>query len=524
MGEIEVYDTTLRDGTQGEGVAFSVADKLRVAERLDAFGVHYIEGGWPGSNPKDIEFFERAKQKTFRRARLAAFGSTRRKDVRIEQDEQVRLLLDAATPVVTIYGKTWLLHVLQVLQTTPDENLGMIEDTVRHLKAHGKFVVYDAEHAFDGCKDDREYAFATWQAAERGGADVVTLCDTNGGSLPREIAEITRYASGGLGGRVGIHTHDDIGLGVANALAALDAGATHVQGTLNGYGERTGNCSLTSVIPILEFKYRKRSVPAESLATLKKLSQFIDETANIRPNPRLPWVGAAAFSHKGGTHVNAVQKALTSYEHIDPALVGNTRHVLISDLAGRSNIVMKARELGFDITNQTPELREMLDRIKGLEHDGYEFESADGSLALLIRRVLIQTTPPFAVDAYHVSMRREGETSVCEATVKVHVGHECAHTVADGDGPVNALDAALRAALVKIYPQLDRVRLTDYKVRIIDSRSGTAAKTRVLIASSDGLSEWGTVGVNDNIIEASLQALTDSLEYALVKDRVASVL
>jgi 2-isopropylmalate synthase len=521
MVDIEIYDTTLRDGTQGEGVAFSVADKLRVAERLDAFGVHYIEGGWPGSNPKDVEFFERAKKKTFRSARLAAFGSTRRKGVRAEQDEQVRLLLDAATPVVTIYGKTWLLHVLQVLQTTPDENLAMIEDTVRHLKTHGKFVVYDAEHAFDGCKDDREYAFATWQAAERGGADVVTLCDTNGGSLPHEIAEITRYASGGLGGRIGIHTHDDIGLGVANALAALDAGATHVQGTLNGYGERTGNCNLTSVMPILEFKCRRRSVPGGSLATLKELSQFLDETANIRPNPRLPWVGAAAFSHKGGTHVNAVQKALTSYEHIDPAVIGNTRHVLISDLAGRSNIVMKARELGFDITNQTPKLREMLERIKGLEHQGYEFESADGSLALLIRRVLVQTAPPFVVDAYHVSMRREGETSVCEATVKVHVGQECAHTVADGDGPVNALDAALRAALVKFYPQLERVRLTDYKVRIIDSTSGTAARTRVLIETSDGVSEWGTVGVNENIIEASLQALVDSLEYALVKDRVA---
>jgi 2-isopropylmalate synthase len=521
MTDIEIYDTTLRDGTQGEGVAFSVADKLRVAERLDAFGVHYIEGGWPGSNPKDIEFFERAKQKTFRRARLAAFGSTRRKDVRVEHDGQVRLLLDAATPVVTIYGKTWLLHVIQVLQTTPDENLAMIEDTVRHLKAHGKFVVYDAEHAFDGCKDDREYAFATWQAAERGGADVVALCDTNGGSLPHEIAEITQYARGGLGGQIGIHTHDDIGLGVANALAALDAGATHVQGTLNGYGERTGNCNLTSVMPILEFKCRRRSVPAESLAALKELSQFVDETANIRPNPRLPWVGAAAFSHKGGTHVNAVQKALTSYEHIDPALIGNTRHVLISDLAGRSNIVMKARELGFDITNQTPELREMLDRIKALEHQGYEFESADGSLALFLRRVLIQTGPPFAVDAYHVSMRREGQTSVCEATVKVHVGQEGAHTVADGDGPVNALDAALRAALVRFYPQLERVRLTDYKVRIIDSTSGTAAKTRVLIETSDGVSEWGTVGVDENIIEASLQALVDSLEYALVKDRVA---
>jgi 2-isopropylmalate synthase len=519
---IEIYDTTLRDGTQGEGVAFSVADKLRVAERLDAFGVHYIEGGWPGSNPKDIEFFERAKHRTFRRARLAAFGSTRRKDVAVDQDDQVRLLLDAATPVVTIFGKTWLLHVIEVLQTTPDENLAMIGDTVRFLKAHGKFVVYDAEHAFDGCKDDKEYALATWKAAEAAGADVVTLCDTNGGSLPREVLELTAFARAHLQGRLGIHTHDDIGLGVANALASLDAGVTHIQGTLNGYGERTGNCNITSIMPILQFKYRRASVPAESFAQLKELSQFLDETANLRPNTRLPWVGAAAFSHKGGTHVNAVQKVIQSYEHIDPALVGNARHVLISDLAGRSNIVMKARELGFDVTNATPQLRDMLAEIKDLEHQGYEFESADGSLALLIRRALTGQPRPFVVDAYHVSMRREGATSVCEATVKVRVGKESAHTVADGDGPVNALDAALRAALVRFYRQLEQVRLTDYKVRIIDSRSGTAARTRVLIESTDGVSEWGTVGVNDNIVEASLQALTDSPEFALVKDSASS--
>ena len=514
---IEIYDTTLRDGTQGEGVTFSVADKLRIAERLDAFGVHYIEGGWPGSNPRDIEFFDQAKRKTFRRSRLAAFGSTRRKDIKTEADEQVRLLLDAATPVVTIFGKTWLLHVREVLQTTPDENLAMIADTVAHLKANGKFVVYDAEHAFDGCKEDRAYALATWQAAERAGADVVTLCDTNGGSLPAEIVDMTRLARQGLSGRLGIHTHDDIGLGVANALASLDAGVTHVQGTLNGYGERTGNCNLTSVMPILEFKLHRTSVPPESLAQLKELSQFLDETANLRPNPRLPWVGSTAFSHKGGTHVNAVQKVIRSYEHIDPALVGNARHVLISDLAGRSNIVMKARELGFDITNDTPQLREMLARIKALEHQGYEFESADGSLALLIRRAMSDDAAPFTVDAYNVAVRRDAAESICEAVVKVRVGEESEHRVAEGDGPVNALDAALRAALVRHYRQLEHVHLTDYKVRIIDSRSGTAARTRVLIASSDGVSEWGTVGVDENIVEASLQALVDSLEYALVK-------
>src|SRR5258706_9334764 len=515
--DVEIYDTTLRDGTQGHGISFSVADKLRIAERLDAFGVAYIEGGWPGSNPKDSEFFREAKGRTCRTARLAAFGSTRRKGVKAEDDDQVKLLVDASTSVVTIFGKTSLLHVREVLQTTPKENLEMIADTVRYLKQHGKFVVYDAEHCFDGFKEDRDHALATLKAAESAGADVITLCDTNGGSLPAEVAEITRLARAGVNTRIGIHTHDDIGLGVANALAAIEVGATHVQGTINGYGERTGNCNLTSVIPNLQFKLKKSCVPPASLATLTELSQFVDEMANLRPNARLPWVGAAAFSHKGGTHVNAVQKVLHSYEHIDPGSVGNTRHVLISDLAGRSNIVLKARELGFDLSTETSHLKTMLKTIKDLEHQGYEFEAADGSLALLIRRALTGEPPPFSVDAYHVSMRSEGKTSVCEATVKVRAGDKQSHTVADGDGPVNALDAALRSAPVTFYPQLQSVRLTDYKVRIVDSRSGTAAITRVLIESSDGTSDWGTIGVNENIIEASLQALGDSLEYALIR-------
>ena len=519
--DIEIYDTTLRDGTQGQGISFSVADKLRIAERLDAFGVHYIEGGWPGSNPKDIEFFEQARHRTFHRARLAAFGSTRRKSVAAGADEQVRLLVDAATPVVTIYGKTWLLHVREVLQTTPEENLAMIADTVAFLKAHGRFVVYDAEHAFDGCKDSAEYAVATWKAAEAAGADVVVLCDTNGGSLPGEIAEMTRLARQSVAARLGIHTHDDIGLGVANALAAVEAGATHVQGTLNGYGERTGNCNLTSVVPNLAFKLKRSSVPSESLASLTELSQFVDEIANLQPNARLPWVGAAAFSHKGGTHVNAVQKVLHSYEHIDPSLVGNTRHVLVSDLSGRSNITMKARELGFTLGNDTPQLHAILQRIKSLEHQGYEFEAADGSLTLLIARAMNPAPPPFIVDGYHVSMRADGTSSVCEATVKVRVGADAAHTVAEGDGPVNALDGALRAALHEFYPKLDRIRLTDYKVRIVDSAAGTAATTRVLIESTDGQSWWTTIGVNPNIIEASLGALVDSLEYALMRGVLA---
>jgi 2-isopropylmalate synthase len=515
--EVEIYDTTLRDGSQGEGINFSVMDKLRIADKLDAFGIHYIEGGWPGSNPKDVEFFAEARRRKFKHARLAAFGSTRRKGVAVESDDQVRLLIEAHTPVVTIFGKTWLLHVKEVLRTTPDENLAMIADTVRFLKDDGKFVIYDAEHAFDGYKDDPEYALATWQAAEKAGADFVVLCDTNGGTLPRELAVITAAARGKLTTRLGIHTHDDIGLGVANALVAVEAGATHVQGTMNGYGERTGNCNLTSVIPNLALKMKKACVPERSLAQLRELSQFVDEIANFRHDPRQPWVGQTAFAHKGGMHVNAVQKVARSFEHIDPAVVGNRRRVLVSDLAGKSNIVMKAQELGFRVTNDTPELKTILARIKELEHEGYEFEAAEASLALLISRALKHEGLPFRVDAYHVSMRRDGPSSICEATVKVRVGSEGGHTVAEGDGPVNALDKALRAALVKFYPQLKKVVLTDYKVRILESSSGTGARTRVLIQSTDGKREWGTVGVNDNIIEASLQALVDSMEYALMQ-------
>jgi len=515
--QVEIYDTTLRDGSQGEGINFSVADKLRIAEKLDAFGVHYIEGGWPGSNPKDIEFFAQARKRKFKNARLAAFGSTRRKDVAVEQDDQVRLLIEAGTPVVTIYGKTSMLHVKEVLRCTPEENLAMIGDTVKFLKDNSKYVIYDAEHCFDGYKLDPEYAVATWQAAEKAGADFVVLCDTNGGCLPEEVAVITRVAMGKLNCKIGMHTHDDIGLGVANALAGLEVGAVHVQGTINGYGERTGNCNLTSVIPCISLKLKKTSVPEKSLSKLKELSQFVDEIANLRHNPRQPWVGSAAFSHKGGTHVNAVQKLASSYEHIDPALVGNARTVLVSDLAGRSNIVMKAQELGFKLNNDTPELKTILNRVKELENSGYEYEAAEGSLALLIGKTLKHREPPFTVETYHVSMRRDAKESICEATVHVRVGKKVHHEVAEGDGPVNALDGALRAALTKSFPHLKRITLTDYKVRILDSATGTAAQTRVLIQSSDGKREWGTVGVNENIIEASLQALAESMEFALLK-------
>jgi 2-isopropylmalate synthase len=516
--QVEIYDTTLRDGSQGEGINFSVADKLRITEKLDAFGIHYIEGGWPGSNPKDLEFFKLAARRKWRHARIAAFSMTRRKGVRVESDELMRQILEAETPVVTIVGKSWLLHVKEVLRARPDENLAMIGDTIRFLKDHGKTVIYDAEHAFDGCKDDPDYALDTWLAAEKAGADCVCLCDTNGGALPADITRIVGAARGRLTTALGIHTHNDCGLGVANGIAGLEAGATQIQGTINGYGERTGNCNLTSVIPIVHFKLGWSCVPAASLPKLKELSEFVDEIANLRHDPRQPWVGQTAFAHKGGMHVHAIDRVARSYEHIHPEAVGNVRRVLVSDMSGRTNILLKAAELGFRLEPDAPETRAITARVKELESQGYEFEAAEASLALLIRGILDHNPELFfTVDSYHVSMRSNGRESVCEATVKVRVGDQVHHTVADGDGPVNALDGALRSALVRSFPRLRRVSLTDYKVRILDGVAGTAAKTRVLITSSDGRREWGTVGVSENIITASLQALVDSIEYALLQ-------
>jgi 2-isopropylmalate synthase/homocitrate synthase family protein len=516
--DVEIYDTTLRDGAQGEGINFSATDKLRIAEKLDAFGIHYIEGGWPGSNPKDMEFFKQAARRKWKSAKIAAFSMTRRKGIPVEQDELMRLILEAETPVVTIVGKTWLLHVTEVLRAKPDENLAMIGDTIRYLKDHGKTVIYDAEHSFDGYTDEPEYALATWQAAEKAGADCIVLCDTNGGRLPTEIAKITAFAKSKLNCRIGIHTHDDCGFGLANAIAAVDVGATQVQGTINGFGERTGNCNLISVIPTLEFKMKLRSVPAKSMPKLKELSEFVNEVANIRHDPRTPWVGQSAFAHKGGMHVHAIERVARSYEHINPEAVGNFRRVLVSDMSGRTNILMKAKELGINLKPDAPETRAITAKVKELEANGYEYEAAEASLALLIRGILDHNPELlFTIETYHVSMRRDKKESICEATVRVRVGDKVAHTVAEGDGPVNALDAALRRALINFFPKLKNVQLTDYKVRIINGGTGTAAKTRVLIASSDGKREWGTVGVSENIIEASLEALEDSMEYALLK-------
>jgi len=520
---VYIYDTTLRDGTQGEGFQLSGLDKLRIAQRLDDFGVDFIEGGWPGSNPKDIEFFREAKKLPLKHARLAAFGSTRRADSRVEDDPQVRLLLEAETPVVTIFGKSWELQVTEVLRTSVEENRAMIHDTVAYLANHGREVIYDAEHFFDGYKDSPEHALSTLEAAAAGGAACLVLCDTNGGSLPSEILQICLAVKARLPDvAFGIHTHNDCELAVANALAAIQAGASQVQGTINGYGERTGNCNLTSVIPLLQLKLGLNAVP--HLEKLRDLSYFVDEVSNNPHFARAAFVGSTAFAHKGGMHVNAVQKLARSYEHIAPASVGNVQNILVSELSGQANILVKAEALGLPLAKGSPEAAEVLRRVKQLENDGYSFEAADGSLELLIRRVVGTYVKAFDLHEYHTSFRQycDGHTPVCEATVKLSVNGERTITVAEGRGVLNSLDLALRKALRPFYPDIDALALVDYKVRIIDGHDATAAKTRVLMVSTDGSHDWGTVGVSDNIIEASWLALVDAIDWFLQQRRTAT--
>ncbi|MEY5012898.1 MAG: hypothetical protein RLZ22_466 [Verrucomicrobiota bacterium] len=518
-----LYDTTLRDGTQGEGFQLSVLDKLRIAKRLDEFGVDFIEGGWPGSNPKDVEFFREAKSLKLKHAKLAAFGSTRRANAAVGEDPQVALLLEADTPVVTIFGKSWELHVTEVLRTTVEENRAMIRDTVAHLVKHGREVMYDAEHFFDGYKDSPEHALSTLEAAAEGGAACLVLCDTNGGTLPEEIEKICEAVRERLPQvPFGIHTHNDCELAVANAVAAVRAGATQVQGTINGYGERTGNCNLTSVIPILQLKLGMQVVPR--LEKLRDLSYFVDDVSNNPHFARAAFVGRTAFAHKGGMHVNAVQKLARSYEHIEPASVGNEQNILVSELSGQSNILIKADELGLPLEKGSAEASAVLKRVKELENEGYSFEAAGGSLELLIRRTLGNHARPFDLTEYHTSFRqyRDGHPPVCEATVKLMVDGTPELTVAEGKGVVNALDLALRKALLPFFPEISEVSLVDYKVRIIDSHDATAAKTRVLIVSTDGENNWGTVGVSENIIEASWLALVDGIDLFLQRRRVAA--
>lgn len=516
-GKLRLYDTTLRDGAQGEDVTFSVEDKLRIAARLDAMGFDYIEGGWPGSNPRDVEFFRRAADIDFRHARLAAFGSTRRAKSDVREDQNIRALLDAGTPVVTIFGKTSMMHVRSALQTTPDENLAMIADSVRFLVESGREVVYDAEHFFDGAAEDERYALKTLEAAAAAGASTLVLCDTNGGTMTEEIVRLVRIVRAAFSAPVGIHTHNDCELAVANALAAIRAGASHVQGTINGYGERCGNANLCSIIPNLQLKLGIPCLPDDRLPLLTDLSRMVSELSNQAPRKYLAYVGESAFAHKGGVHVNAVMKLPSTYEHIQPEQVGNRRRVLVSDLSGRSNVMYKARELGIAMNGQGEDLREILDIVKAREHRGYSYENADGSLELLIREQIGEWTEFFRLEGLKLIILKEspeGEPT-SEALIKVRVGNLVEHTAAEGNGPVNALDNALRKALDRFYPQLRETYLSDYKVRVLEGSDGTAANVRVMITTRHGQESWNTVGVSTNIIEASWKALVDGVYYHL---------
>lgn len=518
---LEIYDTTLRDGMQGESVNFSVADKCRVAEQLDDLGVDFIEGGWPGSNPRDIAFFEQARRLKLGHARLAAFGATRRKSLDCASDPSIQALLKAETPVVTIFGKSWLLHVTDALRLSREENIEIIADTVSFLVARVPFVIYDAEHFFDGYAADPEYALETLRAAAAGQPQRIVLCDTNGGTLPSTIASVTRDVAEKIAVPLGIHCHNDGDLAVANTLAAVSAGAIHVQGTINGYGERCGNVNLCSVIPNLELKLGIEVIGREQLKKLREISRFVSEIANLSYNSRAPFVGDSAFAHKGGVHVSAVERNPLTYEHITPESVGNGRRVLVSDLSGRANVAAKARELGLELNDEQRVLQELKQR----EYDGYEFEAADASFELLVRKLCGAEQSFFELLGFRVIDEHRGALMpLSEATIKIKVGERIEHTAATGNGPVNALDNALRRALEGFYPTIAEMRLIDYKVRVIPSRlSGTASLVRVLITSGDLSGEWGTVGVSANIVEASWRALVDSVEYKLTRDRVLPI-
>ena len=519
---IKLYDTTLRDGTQGEGVAFSMEDKVRIAQRLDALGIHYIEGGWPGSNPKDLRFFKRVQGAVFKTAKISAFGATRRPGVRPQEDPNLQALVEAGPPVVTIFGKSWDFHVTAALGTTLEENIAMIGDSIAYLLKHFEEVIYDAEHFFDGFKRNREYALATLRAAEAAGAHCLVLCDTNGGCVPHEITAILAEVKKVVRPEspLGIHVHNDTECAVANTLAAVSAGVNHVQGTINGYGERCGNANLVSIIPNLMLKLGLDSIPRENLRDLRDVSRFVSELANRKPWSAQPYVGDSAFAHKGGIHVSAVLKHPDTYEHVDPETVGNHRRVLVSELAGQANILWKAREYGIDLDKNTPDARRILEMLKRMEDEGFQFEGAEASFELLMERALGNHRPYFELQGFRVIVEEQGSGTepVAEATVKLRVKGIEEHTAASGNGPVNALDHALRKALEDFYPNLRQMSLLDYKVRILDESKATAAKTRVLITSGDGDETWGTVGVADNIIEASWQALVDSVEYKLRRD------
>ncbi|MEW6088031.1 MAG: citramalate synthase [bacterium] len=520
MYKLKIYDTTLRDGSQGEGVSFSLEDKLRIVKKLDELGVHYIECGWPGSNPKDEFFFQEVKKLRLLQAKVSAFGSTRKPGSKVNEDSNTHALLSAGTEVITIFGKSWDFHVKKALETTLGENLRMISDTVCFLKSKKREVIYDAEHFFDGYKANRDYALKTLEKAYEAGSDCLCLCDTNGGTLPWEIEEIagtvkTRFPKISLG----IHTHNDNDLAVANSLVAVKCGVNMVQGTINGYGERCGNANLCSIIPNLQLKLKINCLAERRLQMLTEVSRFVSELANLPHRENQPYVGKSAFTHKGGVHISAVRKHGATYEHIDPVLVGNARRILVSELSGQSTILSKAEKFGLDFTKNDPHVKEILKSVKKLEQMGYQFEGAEGSFELLVKKAMGKHRKFFDLESFRVLVEKRGSKDILsEAVIRMEVDGERKYAVAEGDGPVNALDNALREILKDFYPQLKDMKLIDYKVRVLNEGVGTVAKVRVLIESADHEDTWGTVGVSENIIEASWQALVDSIEYKLLKD------
>ena len=520
MSKIIIYDTTLRDGAQAEGITFSAEDKVKIARRLDDFGVDYIEGGWPGSNPKDVEFFRQIRNFKFKHARLAAFGCTRRPKHTAATDAQIKHLIESGAPVVTVFGKSWDFHVTDALRATLQENLDMIYDSVKHLKSLGREVIFDAEHFFDGYKVNAEYAVKSLQAAVDAGADALALCDTNGGSLSAEVGHITAEACSRFPMVIGAHMHNDSGLAVANTLAAVQRGATQVQGTINGYGERCGNANLCALLPILELKLGMEPLMAGKLGELTEVSRFVDEIANCVPDERQPFVGRCAFAHKAGVHADAVAKHPQTYEHIVPEAVGNFRRVLVSELAGGSTMVQKARKIGVDLSKGSPEAKAVRDKVAHMEHIGYSFDGAEASFELLLKKSLGMYRKLFDLKGFRVIVEKRGpdEEPITEATLKIQVDGKEAFTVAEGDGPVHALDNALRLALKQFYgKELAKIKLSDFKVRVVNTGAGTAAKVRTVIESMDQTEAWSTVGVSTNIIEASWSALADSVEYGLLK-------
>ncbi len=513
---IKIYDTSLRDGTQREGISYSTEDKLNITRKLAETGIDYIEGGWPGSNPKDIEYFARVQELDLPNSKIAAFGSTRHANISPAEDKNLQAIIDSGADVATIVGKSWVLHVEEALNTSLEENLAMIESSVRYLKEQGMEVFFDAEHFFAGYQDSADYALKVLQAAERGGADALVLCDTNGGTMPSRLREIIKEVKQEVSCSLGIHAHNDCELAVANTLVAVEEGVSQVQGTINGYGERCGNANLSSIIPNLQLKYDYQVVSPEELKKLTATSRYVSEAANLNPPAQAPYVGESAFAHKGGIHVSAILKNSRTYEHQDPELVGNKRRVLVSELSGKSNLIYKAEELGIELDADNHNLKAVLNKIKKLEHEGYYFEGAEASLKLLLEKARGDYEKLFELEGIRIlTDKKEAINPHSESTIKVLVEGKKVHTAAEGVGPVNALDKALRKALVNFYPEISNIYLVNYKVRVLNGKDGTAARVRVLIESSNGDESWGTVGVSSNIIEASWQALVDSIQHGI---------